>query len=58
MTTSVIVVPVLLLTGILPIGPHSANSGDLPRAAPVVLLLVLVILTLMGRTEQSSYRDA
>lgn len=49
MSTIVIVVLVLLLVGVLPTWPHSANWGYGPSGGLGFLLLVLVILALTGR---------
>lgn len=55
MNTIVIVVLMLLLVGVLPTWPHSANWGYLPSGALGFLLLVLIILTLVGRLERPSH---
>jgi hypothetical protein len=52
MNTIVIFVLVLLLVGVLPTWPHSANWGYLPSGGLGFLLLVLIILTLVGRLER------
>jgi len=49
MSTIVIVVLVLLLVGVLPTWPHSANWGYGPSGGLGLILLVLVILALTGR---------
>jgi len=49
MSTIVIVVLVLLLVGVLPTWPPSANWGYLPSGGLGLILLVLVILALTGR---------
>ena len=55
MNTIVIVVLMLLLVGVLPTWPHSANWGYLPSGGLGFLLLVLIILTLVGRLERPSH---
>lgn len=52
MSTVLIVVLVLLLVGVLPTWPHSANWGYGPSGGLGVILLVLVILALTGRLGQ------
>ena len=49
MNAIVIVVLILLLLGVLPTWPHSANWGYYPSGGLSVILLVLVILALTGR---------
>jgi hypothetical protein len=49
MSTIVIVVLVLLLVGVLPTWPHSANWGYYPTGGLGLALLVLVILALTRR---------
>ena len=49
MNAIVIVVLILLLVGVLPTWPHSANWGYYPSGGLSVILLVLVILALTGR---------
>jgi len=49
MSTIMIIVLVLLLVGVLPTWPHSANWGYFPSGTLGVILLVLVILALTGR---------
>ena len=49
MSTIVIVVLVLLLLGVLPTWPHSANWGYAPSGGLGLVLLILVILVLTGR---------
>ena len=49
MSTLLIVLLVLLLIGVLPTWPHSANWGYAPGGTLFVLLVVLLILSLTGR---------
>jgi hypothetical protein len=49
MSTVLIVILVLLLIGVLPAWPHSANWGYGPSGGLGLVLLVLVILLLTGR---------
>jgi hypothetical protein len=53
MNTILIVVLGVLFLGVLPIWSHSGNWGYLPSSGLGFLLLVLVMLTMMGRTERS-----
>jgi hypothetical protein len=55
MSTLVIVVLVLLLVGVLPTWPHSADWGYYPSGGLSVILLVLVILALTGRLGRTSH---
>lgn len=48
-STILIVVLVLLLIGVLPTWPHSANWGYFPSGGLGLVLLVLVVLVLTGR---------
>lgn len=49
MSTILIVVLVLLLLGVLPTWPHSANWGYGPSGLLGLILLILLILALTGR---------
>jgi hypothetical protein len=49
MNIIVIVVLVLLLVGVLPAWPHSANWGYYPSGGLGLVLLILLILALTGR---------
>lgn len=49
MSTVLIIILVLLLIGVLPAWPHSANWGYGPSGGLGLVLLVLVILLLTGR---------
>jgi hypothetical protein len=49
MGTILIIVLVLLLIGVLPTWPHSANWGYFPSGGLGLVLLILVILVLTGR---------
>ncbi|MEN6617385.1 MAG: DUF3309 family protein [Syntrophorhabdus sp.] len=44
-----IVILILVLFGALPTWPHSRNWGYFPSGGLGLVLLILVILTLMGR---------
>ena len=54
MNTIVIVVMGVMLLSVLPLWPYSANWGYLPSGGLGFLLLVLVILTLLGRLGPSA----
>lgn len=54
MNTIVIVVIVVVLLSVLPLWPYSANRGYLPGGGLGFLLLVLMILTLLGRLGPSA----
>jgi len=49
MSTIVIIVLVLLVIGVLPTWPHSANWGYAPSGGLGLILLILIILALTGR---------
>ena len=49
MSTIVIIVLVVLLVGVLPTWPHSANWGYAPSGGLGLILLILIILALTGR---------
>ncbi len=49
MSTIVIVLLVLLLVGVLPTWPHSADWGYFPSGGLGFILLVIAILALTGR---------
>lgn len=49
MSTIVIIVLVVLLVGVLPTWPHSANWGYAPSGGLGLVLLILIILALTGR---------
>lgn len=53
---SIILIGILgvLFLGVLPIWSHSGNWGYLPSGGLGFLLVVLVILTLIGRMGQSA----
>jgi len=55
MSTIVIVVLVLLLVGVLPTWPHSANWGYYPSGGLGIILLVLFILALTGRLGRPAH---
>ena len=54
MSTIVIVVLGMLCLGVLPIWPHSETWGYMPGGGLGFLLVVLTILTLMGRTDRTA----
>ncbi len=47
--TILIVVLILVLVGVLPTWPHSANWGYYPSGGFGLILLIIVILVLTGR---------
>lgn len=47
--TIILVIVVLMLIGVLPTWPHSANWGYFPSGALGTVLIVLVILLLLGK---------
>ncbi|MEP7151876.1 MAG: DUF3309 family protein [Nitrospira sp.] len=47
--TILIVVLILVLLGVLPTWPHSANWGYYPSGGFGLILLIIVILVLTGR---------
>jgi hypothetical protein len=49
MSTILIVILILLLLGVLPLWPHSANWGYYPSGGVGLLVLILIILLLTGR---------
>ncbi|HEU4503883.1 MAG TPA: DUF3309 family protein [Nitrospira sp.] len=49
MSTILIIVLILLLIGVLPTWPHSANWGYYPSGGLGLVLLILLILALTGR---------
>jgi hypothetical protein len=55
MNTILIIVLGVLLLGVVPIWPHSANWGYLPSGGLGALLLVLIILTLFGLQRRPSH---
>jgi uncharacterized membrane protein len=54
MNTILIVVLAVLFLGVLPIWSHSGEWGYLPSSGLGFLLLVLLMLTMMGRTARSA----
>lgn len=54
MNTILIVVLGVLFLGVLPIWSHSNGWGYLPSGGLGFLFLVLVMLTLLGRTERTA----
>ena len=55
MNIVVTVVLIVLLIGVLPAWPHSANWGYYPSGGLGLLLLVLVILALTGRLGRPAH---
>lgn len=53
MNTMLIVVLGMLFLGVLPLWPYSDGWGYLPSSGLGFLFVILVLLTLMGRTERS-----
>jgi MFS superfamily sulfate permease-like transporter len=53
MSTILIVVLVLLLIGVLPTWPHSANWGYYPGGGIGLVLLILIVLMLTGRFKRT-----
>jgi hypothetical protein len=47
--TILVVILLLMLLGVLPTWPHSANWGYLPSGGIGVVLVVLVVLAVAGR---------
>lgn len=54
MNTIMILVMGIVLLSVLPLWPYSANWGYLPSGGLGFLLLVLVVLTLLGRLGLSA----
>jgi hypothetical protein len=54
MNRILIVVMGMLFLGVLPLWPYSAGWSYLPSAGLGFLLVVLVLLSLMGRTERAA----
>jgi hypothetical protein len=52
MSTILIVILILLLIGVLPTWPHSANWGYYPSSGIGLVLLILIVLTLTGRFKR------
>ena len=48
-STILIILLILMLVGVLPTWPHSANWGYYPSGGLGLLLLIIVILILTGR---------
>jgi hypothetical protein len=44
-----LIVLVLILIGVLPTWPHSANWGYYPSSGLGILLVIVVVLVVMGR---------
>ena len=54
MSTIIIVVLGVLCVGVLPIWSYSGTWGYIPSGGLGFLLVVLTILTLMGRTDRTA----
>jgi hypothetical protein len=52
MSTILIEILILLLIGVLPTWPHSANWGYYPSSGIGLVLLILIVLTLTGRFKR------
>lgn len=49
MPTLLLIIIILLLIGVLPTWPHSANWGYFPSGGLGLVLIVVVVLMLVGR---------
>jgi hypothetical protein len=49
MPTILVIIIILLLIGVLPTWPHSANWGYFPSGGLGVVLIIVVVLLLTGR---------
>jgi hypothetical protein len=49
MLNILLVIVILMLIGVLPTWPHSANWGYYPSGGLGVVLIVLIVLLVMGR---------
>jgi hypothetical protein len=49
LTTILIIILILILLGVIPTWPYSANWGYGPSGVVGVILVILVILLLLGR---------
>ena len=49
MSTLLLIVIILLLIGVFPTWPHSANWGYFPSGGLGLVLIVVVVLMLVGR---------
>ena len=54
MNTILIVLLGALFLGVLPLWPYSGNWGYLPSGGLGFLFVVLILLTLLGRTERTA----
>jgi Protein of unknown function (DUF3309) len=48
-STILLIILILMLVGVLPTWPHSANWGYLPSSGLGILLIVFVVLLVTGR---------
>jgi hypothetical protein len=49
LSSIILIVIVLMLIGVLPTWPHSANWGYVPSGALGTVLIVLIVLLLLGK---------
>ena len=49
MPTLLLIIIILLLVGVLPTWPHSANWGYFPSGGLGLVLIIVVVLMLVGR---------
>jgi Protein of unknown function (DUF3309) len=49
MSTILLLIVILLLVGVLPTWPHSANWGYFPSGGLGLVLIIVVVLMLTGR---------
>jgi len=49
MPTIILIILVLLLIGVLPTWPHSANRGYFPSGTLGTVLIIVAVLMLVGR---------
>lgn len=47
--TILLIILILMLVGVLPVWPHSANWGAFPSGALGVIVIILLILVVTGR---------
>ena len=49
MPTILLIILILMLVGVLPTWPHSANLGYFPSGGLGLVLIIVVVLMLVGR---------
>jgi hypothetical protein len=49
LSTILIVILILMLIGVLPTWPHSANWGYLPSGTVGIIVIILIVLLVTGR---------